>query len=359
MGKHRILVINIGATSTKVAFFEEEKPMFKETVSHSAEELAPYQTFLHQGDFRRKVIEKLLHQKRVRLEELSIIVSRGGGTRPISTGAYRINEAMCDDLLSGVYERHPANWGPVIAYEMAKSANIPAIVVDSPSSDEFEPLARFSGLPEIKRRSGFHVLNQKAAARKAAQEMNERYENLNLLVVHLGGGISVGAHRKGRIIDASHGIEEGPFSPDRTGSLPVLELLDLCFSGKYTKEQLQKKLIGAGGLSAYLGTNEAREVERRISEGDEEALTVYQAMAYQISKEIGAMATVLEGKVDAIVLTGGLAHSEMLIDWIKRRVCFIAPIKVYPGEDEIRALASGALRVLRGEETLKEYPQGG
>lgn len=353
---YKILVINIGATSTKVALFMDEEAIFKDTISHSAEELAPYQTFLHQGDFRGRVIEVLLEQKGGRLEELDIIVSRGGGTKPICTGAYRINRAMCDDLLSGIYEKHPANWGPVIAYEMAERVNIPAIIVDSPSSDEFEPLARFSGLPEIKRRSGFHVLNQKAAARKAAEELSKKYEELHLLVVHLGGGISVGAHKKGRIIDASHGIEEGPFSPDRVGSLPSLELLKLCFSGKYTQEQLQRKLMGAGGLTAYLGTNNAQEVEKRISEGDEEALMVYQAMAYQISKEIGAMATVLKGEIDAIVLTGGLAHSEMLVNWIKERVCFIAPVKVYAGEDEIKALALGALRVLRGEETLKEYP---
>lgn len=354
---YKILVINIGATSTKVALFRDEEPIFKETISHSAEELAPYKTFLHQGDFRRRVIKELIEQKGLRLEELDIIVSRGGGTKPISTGAYRINKVMCDDLLSGIYERHPANWGPVIAYEMAERVNIPAIIVDSPSSDEFELLARFSGMPEIKRRSGFHVLNQKAAARKVAEELGKKYEELHLLVVHLGGGISVGAHKKGRIIDASHGIEEGPFSPDRAGNLPVLDLMNLCFSGKYTQEQLQKKLMGAGGLIAYLGTNDAQEVERRISEGDKEALLVYQAMAYQISKEIGAMATVLKGEIDAVVLTGGLAYSEMLINWIKERVCFIAPVRAYPGEDEIKALASGALRVLRGEEVLKQYPQ--
>lgn len=348
-------MINIGATSTKVALFKDEDIVFKETISHSTEDLAQHRTFLQQGDFRRRIIVELLEQKGLGLDDLDIIVARGGGTKPTSTGAYRISKAMREDLLSGIYEKHPANLGPVIAYEISEIAKIPAIIVDSPSSDEFEPLARFSGLPEIKRRSGFHVLNQKAAAKKAAEELGEKYENLNLIVVHLGGGISVGAHKKGRIIDASHGIEEGPFSPDRTGNLPVLELIKLCFSGRYTQEQLQKKIMGTGGLAAYLGTNDAKEVEKRISEGDEEALMVYQAMAYQISKEIGAMASVLKGGVDVIVFTGGLAYSEMLINWIKERVCFIAPVRVYPGEDEIKALASGALRILRGEETLKEY----
>src|SRR3990172_1632588 len=227
---------------------------------------------------------------------------------------------------------------------------VPAIIVDSPSSDEFEPVARFSGLPGIKRRSGFHVLSQKAAARKAAKDLGKNYEHINLIVGHLGGGISVGAHKQGRIIDATHGIEEGPFTPERTGSLPVIELIALCYSNQYTKEQLHRKLVGEGGLVAYLGTSNARVVEKEIAAGNEDYLKVFHAMSYQICKEIGAMAAFLDGDVEAVILTGGLAHSQMLIDWIQKKVGFIAPVMVFPGEDEMNALARGGLRFLHGKE---------
>ena len=262
---------------------------------------------------------------------------------------------MCDDLLSGQYEKHPSNLGPVITYNLGKMLKVPAIIVDSPSSDEFEPVARFSGLPEIKRRSGFHVLSQKAAARKAAKDLGKNYEHINLIVGHLGGGISVGAHKQGRIIDATHGIEEGPFTPERTGSLPVIELITLCYSNQYTQEQLHRKLVGQGGLVAYLGTSDARVVEKEIAAGNEDYLQVFHAMSYQICKEIGAMAAVLDGDVEAVILTGGLAHSQMLIDWIQKKVSFIAPVMVFPGEDEMNALASGGLRFLHGREEGKEY----
>jgi butyrate kinase len=262
---------------------------------------------------------------------------------------------MCDDLLSGRYDKHPANLGPVISFHLARKIDCRAIIFDSPTSDEFEPVARFSGLPEIPRRSGLHVLSQKAVARRVAKDLGKDYKEMNLIVVHLGGGISVGAHLKGRIIDASHAIEEGPFTPGRCGGLPIMDVTKLCFSGRYTQDQLYRKLMGKGGLTAYLGTNDARVVEKRISEGDEHSLLAYQAMAYQISKEIGAMATVLNGQVEAIVLTGGLAHSEMLTGWIEKRVGYIAAVRIMPGEDEMRALAEGGLGVLRGEEEVREY----
>lgn len=352
---YRILVINIGSTSTRVGVFKDEAPLFVETINHDTRELSSFQTFIDQHAFRQKIIEEILRQRGVPLGDIDLIVSRGGGTRPIETGIYGINQLMCDDLLSGKYEKHPANLGPVISFNMGGKTNIPAIIVDSPSSDEFEPLARFSGIPEIKRRSGFHVLSQKAVARRAAGYLCKDYEDINLIVGHLGGGISIGAHRKGRIIDASHGIEEGPFTPERSGSLPVIEIMNLCFSGKYTRDKLLRKFVGAGGLTAYLGTNDARLIEKRILEGDKDYLPAYQAMAYQISREIGAMATVLNGEVEIIVLTGGLAHSQMLTEWITERVDFIAPIKIFPGEDEMRALADGGLRVLQGNEKVKEY----
>lgn len=350
-----ILVINIGSTSTKVGMFQNESPLFVQTVDHSRADLATFQTFNDQYEFRRKIIERLLQQQRVNLKNIDLIVSRGGGTKPISTGVYRINRLMCDDLLSGKYEKHPSNLGPVIAYNIGNMLEVPSIIVDSPSSDEFEAVARFSGLPDIKRRSGFHVLSQKAAARKAAENLGKNYDQINLIVGHLGGGISIGAHKQGRIIDATHGIEEGPFTPERTGSLPVIELIKLCYSGKYTQEQLHRKLVGEGGLVGYLGTNDVRLVERKILEGNKDYWQVFQAMSYQISKEIGAMAAVLDGEVEVIVLTGGLANSQMLIKWIKGKVSFIAPIMVFPGEDEMNALAEGGLRFLQGKEEGKEY----
>ena len=352
---YSILVINIGSTSTKVAMFQDESPLFVQTTDHSREDLSPFPTFCEQYDFRKKTIEDILKQRRVHLENIDLIVSRGGGTKPISTGVYRINRLMCDDLLSGQYEKHPSNLGPVITYNLGKMLKVPAIIVDSPSSDEFEPVARFSGLPEIKRRSGFHVLSQKAAARKAAKDLGKNYEHINLIVGHLGGGISVGAHKQGRIIDATHGIEEGPFTPERTGSLPVIELIALCYSNQYTQEQLHRKLVGEGGLAAYLGTSNARLVEKEIAAGNEDYLQVFHAMSYQICKEIGAMAAVLDGDVEAVILTGGLAHSRMLIDWIQKKVGFIAPVMVFPGEDEMNALASGGLRFLYGKEEGNEY----
>lgn len=352
---YSVLTINIGSTSTKVGLFRGDTPLFEETRNHEASDLSPFQTFVDQYPFREKIIEQILQEKGVRLEDIDLIVSRGGGTKPLSSGAYRINQAMCDDLLSGRYDKHPANLGPVISFRLANRIDRPAIIFDSPVSDEFEPLARYSGLPEIQRRSGFHVLSQKAVARKVAEEIGKGYEEANLIVAHLGGGISIGAHREGRIIDASHAIEEGPFTPERSGSLPIIEVAKLCFSGQYSQAQLQKKFAGQGGLTGYLGTHDARLIEKRISEGDKDSLLVYQAMAYQISKEIGAMATVLNGEVDAIVLTGGLTQSQMLTGWIAERVGFIAPVMVFPGEGEMKALAEGGLRFLQGDEEAKEY----
>jgi butyrate kinase len=263
---------------------------------------------------------------------------------------------MVEDLRMGLLGQHASNLGGILAREIASQLNIPAFIVDPVVVDEMEEVARLSGMPDIERISIFHALNQKAVARRAARDLGKSYEEANLIVAHLGGGISVGAHKKGRVVDVNNALDgEGPFSPERAGGLPAEGLLKLCFSGKYTMDEIKKKMVGKGGLVAYLKTNDAREVEKMIEEGNKEAELIYRAMAYQIAKEIGNCAAVLCGQVDAIVLTGGIAHSKMLTGWIKERVEFISQVMTYPGEDEMSALAEGGLRVLRGEEKAKEY----
>jgi butyrate kinase len=263
---------------------------------------------------------------------------------------------MLDDVKGAARGQHASNLGALIANEIASQLNIPAFIVDPVVVDEMDDIARISGMPEIERISIFHALNQKAVARRAARDLGKPYESLNLIVAHLGGGISVGAHRNGRVVDVNNALDgEGPFSPERTGTLPVGSLIKLCYSGKYTIDEIKKKIVGKGGLVAYLGSNDGRTVQAMVEQGNKEAELVYKAMAYQVAKEIGSCAAVLEGKVDAIVITGGLAYDKMLVGWIKDRAGFIGDIKVYPGEDEMIALAEGGLRVLRGEEQAKEY----
>lgn len=352
----RMLVINPGSTSTKIAVFDDLNPVFVETLRHSSEELAPYNTIFEQYEFRKNVILNALKEKNVPIESLNAVVGRGGLLKPIEGGTYNVNEKMIEDLKIGVQGQHASNLGGVIAYEIAKSVNIPAFIVDPVVVDEMDEIARISGMPEIQRKSIFHALNQKAVAKRYAKEHGKKYEELNLIVAHLGGGISVGAHRKGRVVDVNNALDgEGPFSPERTGSLPVGDLVKLCFSGKYTLDEIKKKITGKGGLMAYFGTNDARDVEKMMVEGNKEAELVYKAMAYQVAKEIGMCATVLKGEVDAVILTGGLAYGKTFVEWIKERISFIAPVVVYPGEDEMLALAEGGLRVLRGEEIAKEY----
>jgi butyrate kinase len=356
MGKeHRLLVINVGSTSTKVAYFRGNDPAAQENIRYRSEDLAPYQTLEEQLPLRKEGVMKFLADHGVGPDELDIVVSRGGLGKPAPAGAYRIDDAMCRDLLQGKYGKHPSALGPAMAAEFAKKYGMPAIVIDPPSTDEFESLARFSGIPEIDRKSALHALNQKMAARKYAASLGRKYEDLNVVVAHLGGGATIGAHKKGRVIDSTHGLTEGPFTPERAGTLPTSDLLDLAFSGKLDRKQVQEKLVGKGGLAAYLGTNDARNVEARIKEDDERARLVFEAMAYQIAKDIGAMAVVLKGQVDGIVITGGLAYSKALTAWIEERVRFLAPVAVYPGEDEMTALAEGALRVLKNEEDMKTY----
>lgn len=352
----RILAINPGSTSTKIAIYDNEKEVFETTLRHSNEELEPYEKVSDQYDFREKVILKTLNENGINLTKLSAVVGRGGLFKPIKGGTYTVNEAMLEDIRTAKRGEHASNLGGMIAYEIAKQLNIPAYIVDPVVVDELEPIARISGMPEIERISIFHALNQKAVAKRYAKDVNKPYNELNLIVAHLGGGISVGAHTNGRVVEVNNALDgEGPFSPERTGSLPVGDLAKLCFSGKYTYPEMKKKITGKGGLVAYLGTNDGRDVVKMIENGDEKAKLVFEAMAYQVAKDIGSCATVLKGKVDAIILTGGLAYGPMLTNWIKSRVEFISEVVVYPGEDEMSALAQGGLRILRKEEEPQIY----
>ncbi len=353
--KHRILVINVGSTSTKVACFRDTEPETIENISYGSEDLADYPSLSDQLPLREMDVMTFLRKNMINLVEIDMVVSRGGLGKPAPAGAYRIDEIMCADLLAGKYGKHPSALGPAMALSFSKQFGMPAIVIDPPSTDEFEPLARISGLPEVERKSAFHALNQKIAARRFALAEGKKYNEISVVVAHLGGGITIGAHRQGRVIDCTHGLAEGPLTPERAGALPTMDLIDLAFSGKLDKKQIQGRLVGQGGLAACLGTTDAQQVEEMIKGGDEKARLVFEAMAYQISKDIGAMCVVLKGEMDGIILTGGLAHSERLTGLIIERVRFLAPVSVYPGEDEMAALAAGGIRVLEREEGIMKY----
>lgn len=354
--KYRLLIINPGSTSTKIAVFENEKSILEQTIRHSNEELAPFASIIDQFEFRKNIILDTLKTNGIDVGSLSAVVGRGGLVKPIEGGTYAVNKKMLEDLQIPKMGQHASNLGAFIANDIASPLGIPAYIADPIVVDEMEQIARLSGLPEIDRVCIWHPLNQKAAARHAAADLGTRYENVNLIVAHLGGGISVGAHKKGRTIDVNNGLNgDGPFSPERTGDLPVADLIKLCYSGKYTLDEMLKLNMGKGGLVAYLGTNDGREVVKKIEAGDKYAELIYKAMAYQVGKEIGSCAAVLKGDVDAIVLTGGLAYDKLLIGWITEMVEFIAKVMVYPGEDELRSLAEAGLRALRNEEPAKEY----
>ena len=352
-----VLAINPGSTSTKVAVYNGTERLFEETLRHSAEDLAPYARVADQYEFRRDVILGFLKRQGFSGDKFAAVVGRGGLLRFIPGGTYLVNDEMVADLRAGARGEHASNLGGLLARELSTEWGVPSYIVDPVVVDEMEEIARLSGHPLIPRKSIFHALNQKAVAKRYAASLQKPYNGLNLIVAHLGGGISVGAHRQGRVVDVNNALDgEGPFSPERSGSLPVGDLAKLCFSGKYTHAEIKKMLTGQGGLVAYLGTNDGREVRRRIDEGDAQAKLVYEALAYQVAKEIGSMAAVLKGKVDAVLLTGGLAYDkDYLIARISERVSFIAPVVTMPGEDEMSALAEGALRVLRGEETPLVY----
>ena len=350
-----MLVLNVGSTSTKAAIFENDGITAHETITYHAADLSRFKTLADQLPLREKDLLAFMEAHGITPERLDLIVSRGGLMKPAPAGIYEVTPAMCDDLMEGKYGIHPSALGPAIALSMARASGKQAIVADAPSTDEFHDLARLSGLPGIARTSAFHALNQKAVARRAARAMGSDYSALNLIVAHMGGGTTIGAHRKGRVIDCTHGLAEGPFTAERAGGLPSHGLIEYMHQSGHTVEDMKKELVGKGGLVGYLGTDDAREVEAMIEGGDEKARLVFEAMAYQVAKDIGAMATVLEGKVDAVVFTGGLAHSAMLVRLITDRVGFIAPVLTYPGENELVALAEAGLRVLRGEDKMLPY----
>ncbi len=352
----RILAINPGSTSTKIALYDNEKEVFETTLRHPSEEIDKFETIFDQYDFRKNVILETLNEQGINLTKLSAVVGRGGLLKPIEGGTYAVDENMLEDLKVGVLGEHASNLGGIIAYEIASQLNIPSFIVDPVVVDELHDVARISGMPEIERKSIFHALNQKAVARRFAKEIGKEYHDINVIVAHLGGGISVGAHLRGRVVDVNNALDgEGPFSPERSGGLPVGDLAKMCFSGKYTHDDIKKKIKGKGGLVAYLNTNDGREVFKRIEAGDKEAELCYQAMAYQVAKEIGMCAAVLKGDIDAVILTGGLAYNSTFSGWITESVAFLGKVVVYAGEDEMSALAEGGLRVLRKEEESKRY----
>lgn len=355
--EYRILVINPGSTSTKIGVYSDEVSIFEKTIRHEAEIISSFSNIIDQYEFRKNTILEALDHEGINISKLSAVCGRGGLLRPIEGGTYDVNEQMLKDLRKGYSGQHASNLGGIIAFEIASGLNIPSFIVDPVVVDELDPIARISGVPEIERKSIFHALNQKAVARRVAKELGKSYEELNLIVTHMGGGITVGVHKLGRVVDVNNGLHgDGPFSPERAGTVPAGDLVSLCFSGEYYRDEVMKKLVGQGGLVGYLGTNDAVRVEKMIEAGDEKAKLVYEAMAYQVAKEIGSAAAALAGKVDAIILTGGLAYGKGYVSLITDRVKWIADVIVHPGENELQALAEGALRVLKGEERAKTYP---
>ncbi|PTA90571.1 butyrate kinase [Kosakonia sp. H7A] len=354
-----ILVINPGSTSTKLAIYNNRTQLVCRTYNHNEAELGPYSNILEQKQFRKEIILGMLHEHGFRTKDMDLFVGRGGLVRYLESGVYRINDAYLHDASVGLNGEHASNLGAILAWELAKDADKEnmAYTVDPVVVDECDPVAKISGMPEISRVGAFHALNQKAVAHRYAIQVEKPYASLNLIVAHLGGGISVGAHRDGRIVDVNSALGgDGPFSPERVGRLPCLALLTLCFSGEYTYDSLKKKLIGEGGVFGYLGTKDIRDVEQLISDGNQKALEVLEAMAYQVAKEIASCAAVLAGRVDAIILTGGVARSGRVINDIRKRIGFITPeIIIYPGEDELFALVDGALSAIEGRRELLEY----
>ncbi|KAF2956366.1 butyrate kinase [Marinitoga sp. 38H-ov] len=353
---YRILVINPGSTSTKIAIFENNKLAVSEELTHSIEELDKYNKLMDQIDLRKNEVVNFIEKYGFKMTDFDAIACRGGILPPLESGTYKVNEEMVDYLKNKTKIEHASNLAAVIGWELSQN-KIPVFITDPVSVDEFITESRISGIPEIERKSLFHALNMKSVARRASKELNKKYEECNFIIAHLGGGISIGAQEKGKMIDVNNANDEGPFSPERTGELPVGDLAKVAFSGKYEKRELKKRYIGKGGLVAYLGTNDLREAMKK-AENDVFAKKVVEAMAYQIAKEIGGMAAILKGKVDAIIITGGMARNKEFVDVIKQRVSKIALIMLYPGSFEMEALAEGAIRVLNNEEKLKEWKLG-
>ena len=350
----RVLSINPGSTSTKIAVYENEKELLRKTVNHNADDLAHFKAMVDQLPMRKAAIMACLQEDNFPLASLSAVAGRGGKLPPLKRGAYKVTKSMVDFLTYRPIYYHASNLGAIIADSIAGPLGIPAFIYDAVVVDELEDVARYSGVPELTRRASCHVLNMRAVSMKVARKMDKRLEDLNIVVTHMGGGITASVLSKGRMIDVLTD-EEGAFSPERAGRVPCRQLVDLCFSGKLDQRSAIKRMRGNGGLIAYLGTNSALDVEARITQGDKDAANVYYAMAYQTAKAIGELATVVNGAVDVIILTGAIAYSQQFTGWVTERVKFIAPVEIVAGENELEALAYGALRVLRGEESAREF----
>lgn len=350
------LIINPGSTSTKIGVFEDETLLFEETLRHTTEEIARYASIVDQKDFRKEIITNLLASKNFDMKSLGVVVGRGGMLKPIPGGTYAVTDDLLNDLKIGKQGQHASNLGGILAREIGDSLGIPSYIVDPVVVDELDPISRYSGVPELPRTSVFHALNQKAVAKRYAKEKGVPYNTLNLIVVHMGGGVSVGAHKEGRVIDIFNALDgDGAFSPERAGAVPSGALIKMCFSGQYTEKEVYKKIVGNGGFNAYLGTNDMRDVEKMANNNDTKAIEIRDAFIMQVAKDIGSMAAVLKGKAEAIVVTGGIAYDKAVVAGLKERCEWIAPFTVYPGEDELLALAQGALRVMNGEEKAMEY----
>ncbi|RKD85027.1 butyrate kinase [Mangrovibacterium diazotrophicum] len=357
MSEHHILAINPGSTSTKFAVYRNEQCVLNKTLRHSVDELSAYADIIEQFGYRKGMIIDALVEEGIEIDRIKNIIGRGGLTYPLESGVYLVDQLMLQHARAGIYGKHASNLGPIIAdYIASQIPGAHAYIADPVVTDELEDIARITGHPKFRKRSIFHALNQKATARVHARKTGRAYEEMRLIVVHLGGGVSVGAHLNGRVVDVNNALDgDGPFSPERSGSLPVGQLIDLCYSGKYSQAEIYRMIVGEGGYVAYLGTNNALEVKNRAEAGDEAARMIEQALGYQVAKSIGEMAVVLTGQVDGILLTGGMAYNETLVNQIKERVGFIASVFVYPGEDELEALAMNALMVARGELKARKY----
>lgn len=358
MPKYRILVINPGSTSTKIALFENANEIFKKNLQHNSEELSKFSSIINQFEFRKKIVEQSLIENDIPISSIDVVIGRGGLVRPVKSGIYKINKKMLADLKDETIwgRTHASNLGAYIAKSIGDEIGVQSFIVDPVPVDEMDDIARISGVPEIERQSLFHALNIKSIAKKTAEKIGKPVEECNFIAAHLGGGITIAALKNGKAIDVNNAmLGMGPFSLQRAGALPLNGLINLCYSGKYTKAELEKKLVKKSGLLAYLGTDNGEEIEKEIKNGNKKFEKIYSAMAYQISKEIGAYATILKGDVDAIFLTGGLAYGKYLTKWIKERTSFIAPIFVFPGEGEMQAMAEAGMRILIGKENAKEY----
>ncbi len=351
----RILAVNPGGTSTKIAVFDDERELFNLNVQHPQERINGFASVVDQLAYRKEAILAALAEQNIPLAGLNCIVGRGGLLKPLPGGTYRIDDALLADLRRAKYGEHPSNLGPILSHELAAEAGVPSFTVDPVSVDEFWPAAKISGISDLERPSWMHALNQKAVCRETARRLGGSYADYNFIVAHLGSGISIAAHTGGRMVDGSGGRSNGPFSPERSGGLPAYPLVNLCYSGKYTHKEMVDRLSVSGGMYDYLGTKDMLEVERRCDAGDKRALLIMEAFVYQVACEIAKYGAALKGKVDRIVITGGIARSELVVEGITGRVGWLAPIELLAGEKEMESLALGALRVLRGEETALSY----